>query len=313
MKKISIIVPIYNAEKYLKECLDSILSQTYKNIEVILIDDGSTDNSYNICQKYVEKYSIFILMKVKNGGVSRARNYGIKKSTGDYLTFVDSDDIIDSNFIEKMVSKINDKTQMVVCNYKNVYKNQSVYNNFDIQDYLPSIDAKKELFKDTSIRGFSCNKLFVTKIIKDNNILFDENIKICEDLLFCFNYLNYIDGIYIINEGLYNYRMRKSSASNKYNEKDLTIFDAFDKMYLIDNNIYEYSGDLYVYAYFKFLKALKKSGKINNVRQIKIMQMLKDKRISFKNKIMYLAFAYAPKWLLDILRKKKQDKYSYFE
>ena len=105
---ISIIVPIYNVEKYLRQCLDSIMNQTYQNFECLLINDGSPDNSANICREYVDKDSRFKYFEKENGGVSSARNLGIEYSKGEYITFIDSDDWVDSDYLELLYMKINE-------------------------------------------------------------------------------------------------------------------------------------------------------------------------------------------------------------
>ena len=117
--KISIIVPVYNVEKYLSECLDSIINQSYKNIEIILINDGSTDSSLEICQKYQKNDKRIKLISQANKGLSISRNNGMKIATGKYIMFVDSDDIIHSRMIEVLYKEIkNNKCQMAVCKFK---------------------------------------------------------------------------------------------------------------------------------------------------------------------------------------------------
>ena len=314
MDKVSIVIPVYNCEKYLDECLNSVIKQTYNNIEVLLIDDGSTDLSGKICDVYSEKDSRFKTFHIKNGGVSNARNTGINEATGKYITFIDADDIVSEYFIEKMVFGYKDDVGLVVCNYTCLYKDTEVYKPYDIQGIISSETAKKELFKDNSIRGFSCNKMFLLKTIKDNNLLFDINIKICEDLLFCFTYMNFIKNISIINEKHYFYRMRKGSALNNSKIKnDLTVFDSYKKMYNIDNRVYEYSKELYTYLFFKYYKALKKNNMLDSVYKVAIGDMIKNKNISFKQKLIILCHRYLSKNITNFLNKKKQSKYNYYE
>ena len=122
--KVSIIIPVYNVEKYLKKCLDSVVNQTLKDIEIIVVNDGSPDNSQKIIDEYAKKYSQIASYTKENGGLSDARNYGIKKSKGKYLAFIDSDDFIDHDMIKKMYNKaVKENLDIVVCNSVEVYEN----------------------------------------------------------------------------------------------------------------------------------------------------------------------------------------------
>lgn len=313
MKKVSIIIPIYNASAYLSECLDSIVKQTYKNIEVILINDGSTDDSHDICLRYVNDNNSFVLIDIENSGVSNARNIGISKATGNYLTFVDSDDIVTPDFVQLMLSRFEENVQLVACNYTYKYKLNKVYTDFKKIGKISKEIAKKELFKDDSIRGFSCNKMFVTDIIKQRNIKFDSSIRICEDLLFCFEYMKYVSHVYIENKSLYFYRMRRGSASNKNNENDLTVFDAIEKMYVIDDKLYTYIGDFYNYIFFKYYKLLKKTKKISRLYKITILDMLRNKNIRFSTKLHCLVYRFFPEFIKRKIKNIKQKNNQYYE
>lgn len=314
MEKISIIIPIYNAEKYLNECINSILNQTYNNIEILLIDDGSTDNSSSICDMYCKKYKNIITYHLNNGGVSKARNYGIDKATGEYIIFIDSDDFIDKSMIEKLINIVNEKNvDLAICGYKYKYKNKTINSNFKHNCYMTIEQAKKEIFLSNSIKGYCVNKIFKRKILLENNIRFDEKIKICEDMLFVFKYIHHINKIYVINDELYYYRIRKSSASNDGNENDLTVFEALKSMYKLDNKAIDYSKGFYSYLYFKYLWLLKKTGKIKNVPQVKLIDVLIDKGINNKKKIYILYYIVAPRFLRNIFKEKKQRKYNYYD
>lgn len=314
MEKISIIIPIYNAEKYLDECINSILNQTYTNIEILLIDDGSTDSSSLICNRYCKKHKNIITYHLNNGGVSKARNYGIDRATGEYIIFIDSDDIIDRYMIEKMINIVNEKNvELAICGYKYKYKNKIIDSNFKYNCYMTVEQAKKEIFMPDSIRGYCVNKIFKRKILIENNIRFNEKIKICEDMLFVFEYISHINKIYVINDELYYYRIRKTSASNEGNENDLTVFDALKNIYKLDNKAIEYSKSFYSYLYFKYLWLLKKTGKIKNIPKVKLINILKDKGINNKKKIYILYYIIMPRFLRNIFKEKKQSKYNYYD
>lgn len=218
MKKnllVTVIVPIYNAEKYLGECIDSIVNQTYKNIEIILVNDGSKDKSIDICQEYANKDARIKIIDKQNSGVSDTRNEGIAKSNGDYLMFVDSDDTIDKMCVEKMVNESREKTFIIgnILRYKGKYEKIQNYNNttkeYSKIDFL--LLYKKMLINAPVARLYDAN------IIKNNNICFNRKISLGEDLLFNFEYLNNIEKITLISDYMYYYRLgNNNSLSSKY-------------------------------------------------------------------------------------------------
>lgn len=220
---LSIIVPVYNAEKYIEECILSILSQTYKNFELLLIDDGSTDQSLNICNKYKYFDKRVKLYQKINGGVSSARNLGLEKSKGDLISFCDADDIIEKNTYEtllKYFEKFN--VDRIVGGYNYLYANGHYLNcKCRCKD---GIYYKKELLSeiidDGTLSGFLFsgvnNSIFKKNIIIENNIRFDENIKYNEDSLFSFKYFLNSDTTYSLQSAhFYYYRQHDSSATKK--------------------------------------------------------------------------------------------------
>ena len=314
MKKVSIIIPVYNVENYLEECLDSLINQTYSNCEIILIDDGSKDKSPIICDNYQEKYYNIVVFHIANNGVSNARNLGIEKSTGDYLTFVDSDDFIEPTTIESVVKALEENdVDLVSYGYNYAYKDKKIPSSFNGSKILTQQETKEGLFKNDSIRGFSCNKLYKKELIDKKNIRFEKEIKICEDLLFNFEYCQDIRNSYKLDLPFYNYRMRKSSASNKDNERDLTVFKALNKMHSLDENLYNYIGNFYSYIYFKYYKMLKKTNSLDKVHKLSVLSTLKNKQVSKKTKIYCLAYRYLPKFIKTKLKSKKQDNNVYYE
>ncbi len=314
MEKVSIVIPVYNAEKYLNECINSILNQTYANMEILLIDDGSTDKSSSICDMYCQKYKDIIVYHLNNGGVSKARNYGIEKATGEFIIFVDSDDIIDKYMVEKMVFAIKEKSvDLAICGYKYLYKNEIINSKIKHNGYMTIEQAKREIFLPDSIKGYSVNKIYKREVLLENNIRFEEKIKICEDMLFVFKYIHHINKIYVVNDDLYYYRMRKTSASNQGVESDLTVFEALKSIYKLDNRAIEYSKGFYCFLYFKYLRVLKKTGKIKIVPKIKLIDVLVDKKIDNKKKVFILYYLMVPKFLRIIVKDKKQKKYKYYD
>ncbi len=223
MEKVSIIVPVYNAETYLDECLTSISIQTYTNIEVLLIDDGSIDGSGIICENYAKNDNRFRYVKLKNQGVSNARNYGVNLATGDYVTFIDSDDYISKEYISNLYIKMNDDTGFVVSNYCVVDAGVIVNNNdFRIDGELFSGDV----YKDYYFLGFqtlTCwGKLYKLNIIKQNNILFPNDMINAEDQVFNYRYFRCVRKFQYTDGSIYYYRITNAqSLSRKKNNKAL--------------------------------------------------------------------------------------------
>ena len=224
-KDISIIVPIYNAEKYLNKCIDSIINQSKKELEIILINDGSTDNSETIIKKYNDKRIKYF--KNKNQGIGKTRNFGIEKATGKYIMFLDSDDFLELNACEKMFEKAEkDKLDIVICDY---------YRYFD--------NGKKEKvklpnFKNSSLKdnpNIICEhlspwaKIYKTDLLKNNNIKFVENLKY-EDAPFVIETLDCAKKIGKINLPLNYYVIHEKSETTVRDEKVFDIIKIVDKI-----------------------------------------------------------------------------------
>ena len=215
---ISIIVPVYNVEKYLRECLDSIMSQTYQNFECLLINDGSPDNSADICKEYVSKDPRFRYIEKENGGVSSARNLGLEHSKGEYITFIDSDDWVDLDYLEVLHSKIKEyNTDFVISSYKKFDMDEDCfYLHIWDQDYYERIWTSQELLSQLpNLENYdgsytvSWGKLFKRSIFDE--ILFNEQRKFGEDFECSFKlYLSMTSCLYI-HKALYNYRLHSES------------------------------------------------------------------------------------------------------
>lgn len=237
--KISIIVPIYNVEKYLSECIDSLINQTYKNIEIILVDDGSTDKSGKICDEYAKKDSRIIIMHKKNGGVSNARNKGIKIASGDYIAFVDSDDWIKTSTFENLVIQIKKyKPDLIKFSYikkcgalEKQYKFTTEVNKLILKKQYEDL-IYKNIFPTYDLSN-SCNCLFKTSVVK--NIKFINKIKFGEDFMFMIDALLVSNSILFINDSYYYYRVNMQSATNTINLEKL--FKTFNYELQITDNI----------------------------------------------------------------------------
>lgn len=283
MDLVSIVVPVYNAEKYIVDCLESIKNQSYKNCEVILIDDGSTDNSGKICDRYAESDKRFKVFHYKNRGVSSARNEGIKKSNGKYLVFVDVDDWIEDNYVEKFLNVI-DKTNYAQCNF-NICLDDKKYseNIIDKSYFLDDVNKiKKSIFsinygKKNKISNSRCvcGKMYNLNILKRNNIYFNKDIYLLEDGIFNLEYIKHCNGCYLISESLYNYRQVPSSSSHRYNEDQLKQYNMVEEiLYGYISNDYE--KELYYVLSFQHLITY-------IVRNIRFKNNFKKNTILIKN------------------------------
>lgn len=218
---VSIILPVYNSDKYLSECLDSIIRQTYQNLEILPVDDGSTDGSLAICKRYAERDKRIACLHQKHGGTSSARNKAIKMTKGAYILFIDSDDTVKPDFVEQMVNAIGDSgAEMAVCGY--VARSRSC-NKAIRPRYLPKDggDFCDAMICKKGIRGYCCNKIYLSKIIKENNLVFDNCLGLIEDMHFNVRYAKYAKRFVTLSGALYIYRQRSDSATKTSSTKDV--------------------------------------------------------------------------------------------
>ncbi len=221
----SIIIPVYNVEKYLERCINSIINQTEKNIEIILVDDGSLDKSGDICDSFAKNDSRIVVIHKKNGGLSDARNKGLEISNGKYILFVDSDDWCQKNFVKEIcnIAELN-LVDLVVCGYKINYvnNNYSINKNFNFEKKFYGKKEIPEAIINLDINGMFnvvWNKLYKREIIEKFRIKFDINGVPGEDLLFNCKYFRYINNIYLLDKIYYNYmRQDEETLVCKYRE-----------------------------------------------------------------------------------------------
>lgn len=218
--RLSIIVPVYNVEQYLRKCVDSILNQTFKEFELILVDDGSTDGSSRICDDYKEKDDRICVLHKENGGVSDARNYGIDHSNGEYIAFVDSDDWIDDGMYESMMSAIvENDADIAVCGHRVVTADGQIEETvvFEEPILLTGAEATIEILKDERMPSFAWNKLYKKRLFKD--IRFPKE-RIYEDTAVIYRYFDMAKRVYVLNRVYYNYLRRPGSLClSQTNEK----------------------------------------------------------------------------------------------
>lgn len=208
MKKVSIVIPVYNTEKYIEKCVNSVLAQSYQEIEIILVDDGSTDTSPKICDRLANNNEVIKVIHTNNQGVACARNVGIESSSGEYTQFVDSDDYIDSDMTEYLVKNFEkEDVDIVLCGYKREYQEKS--ERVTPEKYVGTVLGLDEMLGYwllDPIVGSPCNKLFLKEIIDSKNIRFHEGMNYAEDYCFCMDYMRYVNRISILSDAKYHYR-----------------------------------------------------------------------------------------------------------
>ena len=302
---ISVIIPIYNVEKYLKKCIESVINQTYKNLEIILVNDGSTDNSKNIIDKYSLIDNRIKIINKKNGGLSDARNAGIEIAKGEYITFLDSDDWIELDMYEKLYKYIKqENADIVQCSYQEVY-NEEIYNQ-KIKAEIKIISGKDSLYNlygEHNVKTVVVwNKLY--KIELFNDIRFPKG-KYHEDEFTTYKVLYKANKIVDCNLPLVYYRQRKGSIMNsKFNIKRLDTLEAFNQrlFFYREKNLIELQqitlNKILIYTKLFYIK-IKDSDIDNKDEILKVLRQsikkdyilfMKNKYVSLKQKILLTIF-----------------------
>lgn len=323
--KLSVIVPVYNTSNYLKKCLNSLVNQTLDDIEIIIVNDGSTDDSEEIIKKYESEYKNKILfINKKNGGQGSARNIGIKRASGDYIGFVDSDDFVDKNMFKTMYEEaIENDSDIVICALNDYFEKNK-----------QSSEIHLNLKEDVSINEALVNsipsvvnKIYKKDLILKNELLFDENIwyedfPYSMQLILNANKIRYIDKCYY-----YYFHRIKSTMHNENIEKNLDILKAFDILinYLKEKNIYDRYQDEINYLALKEIyiatinRIVRTSNKNKDKKVIikKIKQYVSNfsirknkyfKTLSFNYKLSYYLIKFRLYFLINILFKLKENK-----
>ena len=244
-KLISVIVPVYNVEEYLEECLESIKHQTYTDIEVILVNDGSTDNSKEICEKYCRQDNRFKLINQENQGLSEARNVGIRESIGEYIYFVDSDDVIKVDILETLLSFMKDDVDIVGCNHSTNKEDLILQTSPNIVFQGNSSEAIASCLNYGGVTYFAWDKLYRRRILEQ--VPFLKGL-IYEDFYTGMVTLKYIHKMIVLDTIGYYYRIRSGSIMRqKYSEKNLDIFKICDSL------LEEFKNDIIVSELSKYL------------------------------------------------------------
>lgn len=293
---VSIIIPVYNVEKYIRRCIDSVLNQTYKNIEIILIDDGSPDSCPDICNKYAKENNIIKVIHKKNGGLSDARNAGIDIAKGKYVTFIDSDDYVEQNYVEVLYTSLK-KTHADISIGSHVvrYETGKIIDKSINDEYLdtPKNILDKILY-DENVDLSAWAKLYKTKLF--DNIRFPKD-RLYEDAATTYKLIDKCNKIVVCSQPIYNYMIRKNSiTNNSFSIKKMDLIISTKEMCdYIKNKYPELESGCerrLMYAYLSTLSQLTKCRKKNVEIQKELMEyirrnynkVIKDKRIPKRDK-----------------------------
>lgn len=334
MKKemVSVVIPVYNAERYLGKCLESVINQTYKELEIIIVNDGSVDRSLDIIKEYEQKDNRIVVISGENNGVSCARNKGLDCAEGTKIVFFDSDDIMERNAIEKMLYQINLGYDAVIGGYSIIDENNEQIGSEILckNDKDCLMCESNNLVEVMDINPFPGNKMFLTNIIKENNIRWPI-VSLGEDQGFYLAYLCMCEKVALLSGTVFQYRIIKSSASHRVDKHILDINKGFDYVYsfaknnnvnkefldnLCNRRIENYKIQFLRYIEFKKRKDRKEifytlSRMIEEVAvdggdalSEKSKLLVKDARKKYKYRVIYLSSLYI------YIKNKKRKRYN---
>lgn len=255
---VSLIIPVYNVEKYLKKCLDSAITQTLTEIEIIVVNDGSTDGSLSIINAYASRDQRIKVVSQENCGLGAARNAGIRIAQGEYLAFMDSDDWVEPDFLEKMyVTACYRNVDIVICNHVKTYEELWEFKNGRHlkADVYTGHEAMKKIISDSVIQSFAWDKLYKRTLFTLNDIYYPKSLYF-EDMATTFKVFYYAKTVGVIDDCLYHYLQRKGSISRKMSPR--RVFDnitviAMMREFLENKGIFERYIHEYQYLCFKML------------------------------------------------------------
>lgn len=291
--KISIIVPIYNVEKYLDRSVDSLINQTYKNIEIILVDDGTKDSSGLIADKRAKEDSRIVVIHKKNGGLGSARNSGMKVATGDYLLFLDSDDYIENNTVEEMVKEAEKGYDIVCCGFDRVdEETKKVYSQEMISMPFDELDINKDTIMETAFLNPSgWGKLFKKEIIE--NVYFSEDKRAIEDTLFYLEIMPKTKKIKYIKKIMWHYMVREDSLIMSITEEKADLFESdllnIKKKYESSNYCSEYmdylAAQVFIHNCISIPSRLYNNKEVNISNRIKHIKQYMDNNFKSWRKV----------------------------
>ncbi len=280
---ISIVIPVYNVEKYLKRCIDSVIKQTYNNIEIILVDDGSTDSSGIICDNLKNKDTRIKVIHKKNGGLSDARNVGIDNSNGEYLSFIDSDDYVEENYISLLYNTLKMyKADMSIASHKVIYEKNCIDKSTGLKFEANAETILEKMLYDDGIDLSAWGKLYNKKLFLD--IRFPKG-RLFEDSATTFKLIDKSVKVAVNSKPVYNYVIRKNSISNeKFSERKLDLIISTQEMtdYIKDKypNLKKACDRRLMYAYLSTLTQLSKVSIRNKKIEHELMNYIKTHRKS---------------------------------
>ncbi len=321
MPLITVIVPVFNTQKHLSKCIDSIINQSYQNLQILLINDGSTDNSPAICDAYAERDSRIRVIHKENKGVSSARNLGIEISTGDYISFIDSDDWLEPGAYEHLVGCIFEhKVGAVIFEYfvdyesgKSVHKAYNQLNGF--MDRVKAIETTI-----SPVNRFAWSKIYARELIE--NVRFDQNIHIGEDTLFACNALGNAQSAYYTSKPLYHHVQSEVSATRcAFNKKRFTGIEAYQRLLQLCQSNYPKIIDVALSAYISlvistivelydardFPDSRKIISSLNSKIRNHFYTVLHSKNILLRVKVRFLLCCISP-WLPYVLHKRHGEQ-----
>ncbi len=312
----SVIIPIYNAEKYLAECISSVIDQNRDDVELILVNDGSIDNSLNICYDFKKKFANIIIIDKKNSGSMDSWIKGVEVSSGEYICFVDADDKLENNYFEIIDEFVNKNYDIILFDFYKMYKNtltNAKVNKIEYGDVSKDVLDKiqKEYFYDyTNCSLYRWDKVIKSSIIKNSIKKINCRIVYFEDHPISFLNLLNAKSIYYINKKLYYYRMRKSSVTHKYNDR------IFEDNVIAENEMNKiakaYSYDekqmynIYLYFLYQYARWALKSAKYNDSKKVKFKDIIHIDGIG-KKLVLFLC-KYKMNKLYSIINKAKNKK-----
>lgn len=294
---VTIVVPVYKVEKYIDRCIKSILNQTYKNLEIILVDDGSPDNCGKICENYAQKDERIKVVHKENGGLSDARNAGISISNGKYISFIDSDDYIDPEYIELLYKTIKkDKSDMAISSHKVIYENGTVLEKATKEEsILKPKEVLKRILYDDGIDLSAWAKLYKIELFKE--IRYPKG-RLFEDAATTYKLVDKCEKISIISRSTYNYIIRGNSITNiNFSEKKMDLIISTEEMCNYIKKKYpdleEAANRRLMYAYLSTLTQLVKSNEKNENAEKKLYgyikqnskMILRDKNVPKRDKV----------------------------
>ena len=258
--KVSVIIPIYNQEKYLNRCIDSLVNQNFDDYEIILVNDGSTDKTPLICDEYSQKYDFIKTIHKPNSGVSATRNVGIDAAQGEYVMFVDSDDFVTEDYISTMYNcQIENPDKFIVCNIYTKTEKQSLFSTCikNSSETISFHDKSEYLFLyKTGLSGAPFNKIFLKSKIQENSLKFNPSMSLGEDVLFVTKYYEYCNGYILLSKPLYYYEILSTGAVSKYRKDKfhqlLPIFTC--KIHLLTKDELAEYCDIFLYTFSEALK-----------------------------------------------------------